>query len=1256
MADDDLPDNPYPGLRPFRADETHLFFGRDEQRVELLRRLRQSRFLAIVGTSGSGKSSLVRAGLLPGLYGDFMAGPGSQWRIVDMRPGTDPIGNLARALDLPGALLDEAPPPDESFTEATLRRSALGLVQAVREARLPAGDRILVLVDQFEELFRAIEEAPHARAGDDAAAFVKLLLEAARQSEVPLFVVLTMRSDFLGECARFRDLPEAINDGQYLVPRLTRDQRREAITGPAAVHGVTLSSTLVNRLLNDVGENPDQLPILQHALMRTWDLWARGASRATELDLPDYEQIGGMDLALARHADGVLDALAAGPDAAAGLRRRRIAEQLFKALTASSAGGREVRRLAQVRDVAEVAGASVDEVLAVVEAFREPHNAFLMPPAGEPLGPDSSIDISHESLIRNWPQLRAWLAEEAEGVRIYAHLVATARMREGRGGDPMGQPELGIALAWRARQQPNQAWAARYDGPAFALAMDFLDDSQEHALARDARAALRRRRLAATLGLAFLAMLLGTLAWVFADLGRDAALSSETKSRLTRLQAKAEEAEQDADREIGRLLVAGDIDAASEKIGALDVGAALPWIYQFGVIADLHSSEIRKERGQLARFRASSEVQRKTGDWSWTHPVHRRIAGKLAAGQALNGHEYCLLEAYGQLLRAKVSTDASWGCRVRWLTRWDVGTGQAQVATLDERLAKVALLPTGRSLLTRDADGAWTLHDTASVAASVARPGTPVGDDLHGAASLTFSRDGRHMASWDALSGAMTMSIWDLANPKPRRIMRLPVTGTGGPLVFSADGSMLALSGNDRVRLFDTHSGNAIGESAQLDRPQDLAFAPDGRTLAVGTKDTVTLLDLPGLAPDGTLGHSRLQRVAFSADGATLATGSSDGTVAFWDVRKRLRFGEPMLAHRGAVTHLAFSPDGAMLASGGVDGKVLLWSTASHRRVGTALPQQGPVSDVAFSDNGALVTVAKLTLSFDTGFDSGNELEADAGWVYERMVVQARQRGSSDLAVQEFKDHAQFASAALALLSWPLWKLLRWRRRRSGQPAAVRPAALRRAFAALFDIAIATSIFVAAALLLEDAMRSLSMAERDLVAIPVGGLLGIAYLLLCDALALKYRRSIGKIVFDLRAVRLGGEHRAAIGPTVSAKRNALWAVAQPLVLAAVVLVFDGIGREFRDWALVFFVVVPLALPWLLYALPGLRDAAERRIGARVAAALRLATRWLVGDDGRTIGDRWSRTQVIDADSEESLRADVPERYLRPGTRTSARAT
>jgi hypothetical protein len=218
-ATDEL-ENPYPGLRPYQADETHLFFGRDEQTLELLRRLQRSRFLAIVGASGSGKSSLVRAGLLHGLFGGFMAGGGSQWRVVDLRPGMNPIGNLAHALDLPGALRDKGCPPDDSFTDTTLRRSGLGLVQAAREARLDPGDRVLVLVDQFEELFRAIEVDSSARLGDDATAFVKLLLEASHQNELPIYVVLTMRSDFLGECARFPDLSEAISDGLYLIPRL----------------------------------------------------------------------------------------------------------------------------------------------------------------------------------------------------------------------------------------------------------------------------------------------------------------------------------------------------------------------------------------------------------------------------------------------------------------------------------------------------------------------------------------------------------------------------------------------------------------------------------------------------------------------------------------------------------------------------------------------------------------------------------------------------------------------------------------------------------------------------------------------------------------------------------------------------------------------------------------------------------------------------------------------------------------------------
>ena len=274
--------NPFPGLRPFDLDEEHLFFGREGQADALLARLNQTGFLAVVGASGSGKSSLVRAGLLPSLYSGFLSQASSRWRVALMRPGTAPIRNLAAALNQPEVF---GPDPDDAdrdlygqLTETTLRRGDLGLAEVAKQSRMAARESLLVVVDQFEELFRFKRMAGTVAAENEAAAFVKLLLAAVRQPEAPVYMVLTMRSDFLGDCAQFRDLPEAINDSQYLIPRMTRDQRRSAIEGPVAVGGARIMPRLVNRLLNDMGDNPDQLPILQHALMRTCATMRRSAA------------------------------------------------------------------------------------------------------------------------------------------------------------------------------------------------------------------------------------------------------------------------------------------------------------------------------------------------------------------------------------------------------------------------------------------------------------------------------------------------------------------------------------------------------------------------------------------------------------------------------------------------------------------------------------------------------------------------------------------------------------------------------------------------------------------------------------------------------------------------------------------------------------------------------------------------------------------------------------------------------------------
>ena len=355
--------------------QAHWFFGRDEQRMELLSRLRHSHFLAVVGNSGSGKSSLVRAGLLPGLYGGFMDRSGSRWRIVDTRPGGDPIGRLATALDKPGVLSESGMQEDEmSFTEVNLRRSALGLVELAKEARLPENERLLILVDQFEELFRFVDETQQTeQAANDASVFVKLLLAATEQTDVPIYVVLTMRTDYLGDCARFRDLPEAINEGQYLIPSLTRSQRREAIIGPAAVQGISLTPTLLNRLLNDVGDIPDHLPILQHALMRTWDHWQQSKPDDTEISLEHYEQIGGMAKALWQHAEAIFNGLSNGVTEQIGIRRQHITEKLFKCLCEESDTGQHVRRLASLQEIVAITEAEVSDVVEVIDVFRQPH-------------------------------------------------------------------------------------------------------------------------------------------------------------------------------------------------------------------------------------------------------------------------------------------------------------------------------------------------------------------------------------------------------------------------------------------------------------------------------------------------------------------------------------------------------------------------------------------------------------------------------------------------------------------------------------------------------------------------------------------------------------------------------------------------------------------------------------------------------------------------------------------------------------------
>jgi WD40 repeat protein len=865
--------NPFPGLRPFEEDEAHLFFGREGQSDELLARLRRNRFLAVVGTSGSGKSSLIRAGLLPSLHGGFMASGAASWQVACFRPGSDPIGNLAHAL---AEVFTSA---DETGIETTLRRSGLGLFEAVREARLPAGQSLLVVVDQFEELFRFKQSVDAGRSGD-AAAFVKLLLEATAQGEAPLYVALTMRSDYLGDCAQFRDLPERLNDAQYLIPRMTRDQRREAITGPVLVGGGRIAPRLLNRLLNDVGDNPDQLPILQHALMRTWDLWTRGdrgKEIGGEIDFEQYEAVGGMAAALSRHADEAYEELDS--------RGREIAEALFKSLTEKGLDNREIRRPARLTELAAVAQASTEEVRAVVETFRREGRSFLTPRFDVALQDDTIIDISHESLIRGWQRLKIWVAEEAQSAQIYRR-VADAAARHAEGNAALWRdPDLAQALRWREEQRPSQAWAERY-APGCERALAFLEASRKEHLAglqrRERERESRIRRLVMPLAAAFLV----TASWAGyglwqKHLAREALRMSYLSSAAS---ARRESEPLKEAYYSGRYLEIGRDETL------------------------LRSSALNAQSGAKALLVAA--IPQAAADTVAFSPDGQRFATWSPQGA---------------------------------LQLWDARSGRPVGARQAlPGLTSVAFSADGMLLLGLNGDGArlWRSRDGSPAAAPLRDGQGPVrGAALNtdGTLALLWRDDGPAAAPATApvsyYGAPVRPSIAHLVRTADSSRLPLPAERLGGdqPIsgaVFSDDGHRLLVWNGVTARLWSLGTGPAEPRTlTQGGAIYGAAFSPDGRhSLTWGIDPVANLWGTNGRSPAPVpLKHEGLVLGgSFSRDSAKILTWSQDGSVQLWGLDgSRL---PKTIRLRDAVLGAELSQDGGSILTWSGDGIARLWS------------------------------------------------------------------------------------------------------------------------------------------------------------------------------------------------------------------------------------------------------------------------------------------------------------------------------------------
>ena len=282
---------------------------------------------------------------------------------------------------------------------------------------------------------------------------MQLLLAAVQEYEPKyrVYVVLTMRSDYLGECAQFSGLPEALNESQYLVPRMTRDQLREAIEGPAALGDVEVQPELIEHLLEKTGTDPDELPVLQHLLMRIWEAREKkdGGSQVT---LAQLEQVGGWQEALTRHADSVLKSL--------NNKDQLVAKRIFQRLTEKGQSSRESRRPTALRELAAVAGASLETVKNVLEPFRREGCNFVMSSTPD-MAAESVIDISHESLIRRWKTLGEWVDEETRSAEWYRRVQDGKRLFERKEKGLLTGAELHAALLARANGRWNATWADR---------------------------------------------------------------------------------------------------------------------------------------------------------------------------------------------------------------------------------------------------------------------------------------------------------------------------------------------------------------------------------------------------------------------------------------------------------------------------------------------------------------------------------------------------------------------------------------------------------------------------------------------------------------------------------------------------------------------------------------------------------------------------------------------------------------------------